>query len=455
MREPVDIIMLTHNRLDHLEATIDALEANTPEPYRLTIVDNASGPETRNWLSANRARFHRIIFRPTNEHLGAFDHGIAATTSDPYILTDPDLVLPSLEPSWLARLLDIMDRHPDFGLVGVGLDQANLPPVQEPERIDPATVVDGEIVEAGTGSCFTAVRRAALLTPYRTAWRTCVSVKRAGYRFGWVPEIRAVHLGWDDYKLHPGHLAAKHIHGEYREIGLIERAPTLPELALAAPAVAACRRLDVPDASLLELTWSEPAVAAAVPGAVCLTEPLTPLPLADGAAGAVILVDPPAERAEEILAEACRVAARAVVAVASLERFGGRPAAELSPAGWTGTEAHGPGDVPLALADAAARDEGLRDHLGHRTLDDREQWLSLFAAGAFGVGSRRLWIWTADDARPVPDAVQLDGASIEPWRPAPAERRAHRAGALARVKSALDLRDRARFWGARLRMRAG
>ena len=31
---------------------------------------------------------------------------------------------------------DTFDRHPDFGLLGIGLDQSNLPSVQEPEHIE-------------------------------------------------------------------------------------------------------------------------------------------------------------------------------------------------------------------------------------------------------------------------------------------------------------------------------
>ena len=161
-REPTDIIMLTHNRLDHLEAMVDALEARTRAPYRLTIVDNASGPEVRNWLAANRHRFHQIIWQADNQFLGALNHGIAATTSDPYMVTDPDLILPDLEPCWLTRMLDAMDRHPEFGLLGPGLDQSNLPPVQEPESIAPEEIVDGEIVARPVGSGLTLIRRAAL-----------------------------------------------------------------------------------------------------------------------------------------------------------------------------------------------------------------------------------------------------------------------------------------------------
>ena len=172
MAEPTDIVMLTHNRLAHLEATLDALEARTRAPYRLTIVDNASGPEVRNWLAANRHRFHGLILRPTNEFLSALNHGIAATQSDPFMVTDPDLIVPDLEPCWLTRMRDTFDRHPNYGLLGIGLDQSNLPSVQEPEVIDPSEIVDGEIVARPVGSVFTLIRRDALHAPYVTDWET-------------------------------------------------------------------------------------------------------------------------------------------------------------------------------------------------------------------------------------------------------------------------------------------
>ena len=117
---------------------------------------------------------------------------------------------------------------------------------------------------------------------------------------------------------------------------LIERPPTLAELAVAGPVVAATRAAGVPDAAMLELTWVAPALAAAVPGAIALERPAAPpLPFADAAAGAVVLVDPPRAARPRSLEEATRVATHAVVAVAGLDAFEGRSARPSSrrPAG--------------------------------------------------------------------------------------------------------------------------
>lgn len=440
--------MLVHDRLDHLVATVDALEQRTSEPFRLTLVDNASGPDVRNWLADNRCRFARLILRPTNEHVPAFQHGIRATTSDPFIVTDPDLVVPTAgESSWLGHLLDLFDRHPDFGLIGLGLDQANRPPVLEPERIDDADVVDGELVEASVGTWFQLIRRDALRVPYRSDGETCAAVRAAGYRVGWTPGLRAQHLGWDDWKLHPRHIAEKDqpgIYVKYRELSIVGRAPTLPELARAAPAIAASRALGVPDEGLLELAWGEPAVGAVLPSAFTVCAPPLPLPFAEAAADAVILLAPPAEQAERAVREASRVARRAVIAIADLEVFAGRGADELAPPGWRGRETSAIADVLERLALLGDADPGLATAAAWETLEDRERWIDLFAAGAFGVGRRRLWVWEREAAVADTANAGVEAAQELRWRPPPT----------APSPSRPPLRDRARLRAQVLRQRA-
>ena len=416
MREPLDIIMLTFNRLEHLVSTVEALEARTSEPYRLTIVDNASGADVRNWLADNRQRFHQVILRPTNEHLPAFQHGIAATTSDPYLLAEPDLIVPDLDPSWLSRLQGLLDEHPDFGLIGLGLDPANRPAVLGPEEIDPGSVVGEHIVEGNLGMWFQMIRRDALRVPYELDAQACEAIRSAGYRVGWTRTMRAYHLGWDDYKRYPGHLASKSpsthkAYPHYREIELIDRPPTLSELATAGPVVAATRDAGVPDAAVLELSWTGPAVAAAVPGALGIEHAERgELALEPGAAGAVVLLDPPPQHARELLELAFAAAADTVVAVGELPTFGGALAPDLAPDGWAGHERPATAEVPLALAAGADADPALADRLGFRTLDEREHWLALFAAGAFGSGTRRMWVWRRADPLPLPASVRLSDA---------------------------------------------
>ena len=458
MAEPIDIILLTHNRLAHLVATVDALEARTDSPYRLTVVDNASGPDLRNWLAANRSRFHRVILRSENTFLRALNDGIAATTSDPFMVTDPDLIVPEMSPCWLTTMRDLLDRHPEFGVLGIGLDQANLPSVQEPEHIEPSEIVDGEIVARPVGSVFQMIRRDALKAPYVTDYETCLSAQRAGYRHGWALNVRAHHLGWDDFALYPSHLASKLVHGEYREVQLIERAPTLAELAVAGPVVAVTRALGVPDAGVLELSWGAPSVAAGVTAVFGLVDPPAEpmLPFAAGSAGAVAIVDPPPTvDAAAIVADAARIATHVVVAVAPLAAFGGRTAADLAPPGWRGREADGPGDVTVALARWATDDPQLAASVGVGTVEHRERWLSLFAAGAFGTAARRLWIWErTTPVGPAPEQVLHDPERVRPWMAVASAPAPPRRGLSERLRGRAEresrlLRERLRILRAR------
>src|SRR2546423_10935277 len=175
--EPTDIVLLTHDRLEHLDRTVTALRERTPEPVRLTVVDNASGPELRNWLAAHRDWFDRLVLRPTNEHVPAFQHGIDVVRSDPFIVTDPDLIVPDVRPSWLARLRELMAAHPDFGLIGVDLDMGNAPSFLTPDLVatmrEATGEVYGDLVEGNVGTHFQLIRRKALSEPYFSDAETC------------------------------------------------------------------------------------------------------------------------------------------------------------------------------------------------------------------------------------------------------------------------------------------
>jgi hypothetical protein len=196
-------------------------------------------------------------------------------------------------------------------------------------------------------------------------------------------------------------------------------------------------------------------VGAVVADAVAIDSPAADsVPVADGAAGAVVLKLPPADRARALVAEACRVAARIVVALAPLDTFGAATAPELALPGWVGREARAVGDLALALASSLAGDEALSGQLDASTVEDRERWLAMFAEGAFGKSALRLWVWEREGARAAPESVVCDHAALPRWEPGSMSRpelREH--GRLARFWRRADLRDRAEVWLGRLRRR--
>jgi hypothetical protein len=417
---PIDIVMLTYNRLDYLVKTVTALHERTPEPFRLTIVDNASGSDVRNWLAENPELFHKVIFQPENEHIAGFQRGIDATTSDPFLLAEPDLVVPELDPSWLVQMRDLFERHADFGLIGLGLDTANRPSVLGPETV-PYPGDEGEMVEENVGIWFQMIRRDALRVPYVKDSAVCAAVREAGYRVGWTPSIRAFHLGWDDYRNHPSHLASKNElpspYPYYREIELLARPPGLAEIAHAAPVVAEIRRAGVAEESVLELAWDEPVVAPVLPGATVISQPQLPVSLPDRAAGAVVVVEPPTDLAARAISEAARIATSVVVLVAPLPTFDGRTARDLALPGWIGTERAGIGTITAELARAGDDLAAMTTHLRYTTSEHRDAWLAFFEAGSIPPEThRRLFVFTASDPVEAPNSV-VGADGLQTWEP--------------------------------------
>jgi hypothetical protein len=316
-----------------------------------------------------------------------------------------------------------MLRHSDFGLMSLGLDSANRPTVLGLESIDPASTVDGEIVESNPGIWFQMIRRDALRIPYEKDSAVCAAVREAGYRVGWTPNIRAVHLGWDDHRKHPAHLASKNElpspYPQYKEVDLVARPPALVEIAHAAPILAEIRDAGVAGEAVLELAWGEPVIAPAIAGTTTLRSPQLPVPLGDRSAGATVVVEPPVELADRVLAEAERLSTSMVVVVAPLGTFGGQSAQELAPAGWSGRERSGAGSITLELARSGDELATMQTHLRYTTLEHQDAWFAFFAAGSIPPGTdRRLFVFTPADPAPAPPAV-VGAENLQSWFPAP------------------------------------
>lgn len=376
MAEPVDIILLSFNRHEFLAEMVDKLEQRTVWPYRLTIVDNASGPATREWLRANAERFHQIIWNERNEHLAGLQRGIAATDGELFVLSDADLVVsePQGGECWLTRLRALAERHPDFGLLSVRLDTVSAARNAHLER---AAVIDGEVIEAASGVWLNLIRRAALRIPYVSDGITAHALRRSGYRVGVAAQIYATHLGDEDPRRHPDYLARKQAasgwrtaYPDYPELADSAPPPTLHQLALAAPVIGALESRGVTALQALELASGEPILSAVWPAAVAIA------PGAQPPAGARAIV---VFRAGEQ-----RLLERAFAAAAELVIIAGTAATPPATDGWSlAAELAGPQRVMLALADRASRPRWRR-RLLYSTSEHRDHWLSVFRAACFG-----------------------------------------------------------------------
>jgi Glycosyl transferase family 2 len=440
LSEPVDIILLAYNRLDYLSEMVDALERETQWPYRLTVVDNVSGPETRNWLRAHRSRFHQIVWNRRNEHLAGYQRGIERTSSSLFVVSDADVLPhpPTDDGCWLTRLLALADRHPDFGLISARLDSvAGVRDI----RADKKRLIDDELLETSTGVWLNLIRRRALRVPYMSDGITSYSIRRTGYRVGVAAHVLVTHLGDQDSVRHPDYLARKQassgigtVYPVYPELAEARRPPLLRELAVAAPVLAAFERQGVDPGDAVELSreaWPplsvvEPRVECCVRGrgraAARWTYRKLP-PIAPGGAAAVALICP-GERDDELLRDALATAGEWVFLLSPSP-----PAEDLSE--WSLLEEQpGPATMieRLALIGSSRR---FRRLLFYSTVEHRQQWLKTMRAGCFdGPARLRMFVFRRNSPLPPtatrwrvaasPGAVPEPGLGVPSaprWRP--------------------------------------
>jgi hypothetical protein len=388
--DPIDVVVLAHNRPDYLEQMIDALEERTRWPYRLTIVDNASAPETREWLRQQSPRLHRIIWNARNEHLAGHERGIAATTSELFVLSDADLVPhpPDGGRCWLTRLVELAERHPDFGLISARLDTLSD---ARNRHLETAPSIDGELIETAPGVWLNLIRRSALRIPYMGDGVTAYALRRSGYRVGIASDVWCTHLGDQDPLRHPQHIASKQaglgvVYPRYPELASSRRPPLLGELALAAPLLAALEHHGIDPAEVVELSrerWPplsavEPSVEAAVRGrrvaaARFVYEDVPPV--RPGGAGAIALCGPRHDQA--LLDDALGLAREWIVLLTAAVGL-------AIPPGWSlVAELPGPHPVIWRVARIASR-RRWRRALGYSTSEHGSAWLSVMRAACFG-----------------------------------------------------------------------
>jgi Glycosyl transferase family 2 len=426
LAEPVDIILLAYNRVDYLSEMVDALERETRWPYRLTIVDNVSGPETRNWLRAHRDRFAQIIFNQHNEHLAGYQRGIAETSSDMFVVSDADVLPhpPIAEGCWLTRLVALADRHPDFGLISTRLDSISA---ARDIRADEKRMIDDELIETSTGVWLNLIRRRALRIPYMSDGITSYAIRRSGFRVGVATDVLATHLGDQDPERHPDYLARKQaasglgtVYPDYPELAQASRPPTLRELGLAAPLLAALKSHGVEASETVELSrelWPplgavEPQVDGCVRGlpiaAARWTYVKTP-PLRPGGARAVALVCR-GELDSQLLGDACATAGEFIFLLSP-----SAPPEELE--GWTLLEEQpGLATAIERLADVGSSRRWQRQ-LFFSTSEQRRHWLAMMRAGCFDGPSRlRVYVLRRNDVVPA-DACRWRDSTVGASRP--------------------------------------
>ncbi|WP_243370205.1 glycosyltransferase [Geotalea sp. SG265] len=209
--QPIDIIFLTYNRPSYFQQALNALIANTRYPYRLIVVDNHSNDEMATYLQQVSIFFDHLIVNDDNYFTTAFRRGIQVATSDPYVVSDPDILVPDLQGKcWLEQLVEMHHRYPEMGLIALNLDPANKP-TQLPEvYLGDKEIYNEEITLANVGTVMQSIKRRFFDGGYITDWETCQQIRKKGGKVGFATNIQAYHLGWNEDSDYPDYLVEKY-----------------------------------------------------------------------------------------------------------------------------------------------------------------------------------------------------------------------------------------------------
>jgi glycosyltransferase involved in cell wall biosynthesis len=117
-KQPIDIVLTTWQREWATNACIRAIKKNTVTPFRLIIVDNGSIYSAGQEYAANADIYVKLDKNRGLEYAKWI--GTQFVESPMFISTDNDILPYYYEsPDWLQRLVDLMNRYPDYGAIAL------------------------------------------------------------------------------------------------------------------------------------------------------------------------------------------------------------------------------------------------------------------------------------------------------------------------------------------------
>ena len=147
---PIDIVVVTFNRLPYLKKCIASIVASTEVPYRIFVYDDLSSDGTQEWLlkMRNRGVVDALILSKINQGTAiAFNDIIKSTTSDWFAMCNDDMYF---HRGWDIACLDMVNRYEQCGVI-------NFFDYSRYELDDNVTKIADDVYDiprAGLGSAF-------------------------------------------------------------------------------------------------------------------------------------------------------------------------------------------------------------------------------------------------------------------------------------------------------------
>lgn len=131
------IMMVTYNRLDLTKQTLDNLFETTDHPFNLIIIDNNSTDGTSDYIldycsdklsDGSFFKGFELKKNEKNEGIAVARNQALKLSKDDWLSTiDNDVLLPK---GWLTSCINILQKNPKFGMLGVNMENVSYPIVK-------------------------------------------------------------------------------------------------------------------------------------------------------------------------------------------------------------------------------------------------------------------------------------------------------------------------------------
>lgn len=122
----IDIVIVSYLRSQFTLECIEHIVNRTKVYYRITLVVNGTKEHDISVID----RYKDLHISGVIDHLVLLDEnygvhaakniGLMLVRSRPYYIDmDNDILVPDLEPDWVTRLVELMERHPEYGAISL------------------------------------------------------------------------------------------------------------------------------------------------------------------------------------------------------------------------------------------------------------------------------------------------------------------------------------------------
>ena len=191
VKQPIDVIVPTHNKIELTIRCINALYENTVAPFHLIVVDDSTDRITPIYFEELQKERNNITFihsdEPYTEGNQLFNVGFEHCQA-PYVATVMNSV--TVEPDWEIVALNVLRDDPKVGIVGLKCLFPN-------GRIESAGIAMAKYTPVDIGRDAPSHRMTALYECPAVQW--AFAIVRVEAAKGYIPEnVYNGFKGWDD-----------------------------------------------------------------------------------------------------------------------------------------------------------------------------------------------------------------------------------------------------------------